>query len=71
MAMSLGDGGVERGRRAGWYGDPWRGSRQRYWDGVRWTAATRPDPATAVRRLLMVPAAIVLAILFVLVAGIL
>ena len=67
MSMS---GDVQRGRRAGWYGDPWKGSRQRYWDGARWTAATRPDPGTAVRRLLMLPLAIVLAILFVLVAGI-
>jgi hypothetical protein len=61
---------VHQGRRAGWYGDPWRGSRQRYWDGARWTAATRPDPATALRRVLLLPLAIVLAVLFVLVAGI-
>lgn len=61
---------VRTAGRAGWYGDPWKASRQRYWDGARWTAATRPDPATVLRRAMMLPLAIVLAVLFVLVAGI-
>ncbi len=26
----------------GWYGDPWRQARLRYWDGTAWTGHTAP-----------------------------
>jgi hypothetical protein len=31
----------------GWYADPQSPDRQRYWDGVNWTASTRPAPGPA------------------------
>lgn len=33
------------GKAAGWYADPRGGTQQRWYDGERWTVATRPDPA--------------------------
>jgi hypothetical protein len=70
MSRVRGDQDLHRAGRPGWYGDPWRQSRQRYWDGARWTAATRPSRSTTVRRALLLPLAVVLAVLYVLVAGI-
>lgn len=35
-------GTATSGPAAGWYGDPFGESQQRYWDGERWTAGTNP-----------------------------
>jgi hypothetical protein len=29
--------GARRGTPAGWYADPWKTARLRYWDGNKWT----------------------------------
>lgn len=43
MGKVRGGGTADRSGRAGWYPDPASRRNQRYWDGHRWTAATRPD----------------------------
>ncbi|WP_026927264.1 DUF2510 domain-containing protein [Granulicoccus phenolivorans] len=53
----------------GWYPDPEQPSRERYWDGTRWSDRFR-SPATARRRFPVVPVIVIGVVLVLIVVGV-
>lgn len=53
----------------GWYPDPADGSRERFWDGLRWSDRSRAPEAER-RRFPLIPVLVILAVLVLIAAGV-